>query len=72
MTPRTMRRVYLREAAVMLVLARLAVRFVPPGRIFAWADRPPRPYSAIIEVRHRRLVSVAYPRTKSRAAYWRH
>jgi Transglutaminase-like superfamily len=42
MTPRTMRRVYLREAAVMLVLARLAVRFVPPARIFAWADRPPR------------------------------
>ena len=26
----------------MLVLARLAVRFVPPARIFAWADRPPR------------------------------
>jgi hypothetical protein len=42
MTPRTMRRVYLREAAVMLVLARLAVRFVPTARIFAWADRPPR------------------------------
>jgi Transglutaminase-like superfamily len=41
MTPRTMRRVYLREAAVMLVLARLAVRFVSPTRIFAWADRPP-------------------------------
>jgi Transglutaminase-like superfamily len=42
MTPRTMRRVYLREAAVTLVLARLAVRFVPSARIFAWADRPPR------------------------------
>jgi Transglutaminase-like superfamily len=42
MTPRTMRRAYLREAAVMLVLARLAVRFVPAARIFAWADRPPR------------------------------
>jgi hypothetical protein len=42
MTPRTMRRVYLREAAVMLVLARLAVRFVPTARIFAWAERPPR------------------------------
>ena len=37
-----MRRVYLREAAVMLVLARLAVRLVPPARIFAWAKRPPR------------------------------
>jgi hypothetical protein len=37
-----MRSVYLREAAVMLVLARLAVRFVPPTRLFAWADRPPR------------------------------
>jgi Transglutaminase-like superfamily len=42
MTPRTMRRGYLREAAVMLVLARLAVRCVSPARIFAWADRPPR------------------------------
>jgi hypothetical protein len=42
MTLRTMRRVYLREAAVMLVLARLAVRFVPTAHIFAWADRPPR------------------------------
>jgi len=37
-----MRRVYLREAAVMLVLARLAVRFVSPARIFAWAGRSPR------------------------------
>ena len=37
-----MRRVYLREAVVMLVLARLAVRFVPPARVFAWANRPPR------------------------------
>ena len=26
----------------MLVLARLAVRFVSPERLFAWADRPPR------------------------------
>ena len=42
MTPRTMRRVYLREAAVMLVLARLAVRLVPTAHIFAWADRSPR------------------------------
>ncbi len=38
----TMRRTYLREAAVMLVLARLAVRFVAPARLFAWANRPPR------------------------------
>ena len=38
----TRRRVYLREAAVMLVLARLAVRFLPPPRLFAWADRPLR------------------------------
>jgi hypothetical protein len=42
MKVKTIRRVYLREAAVMLVLARLAVRFVPPARIFAWANRPPR------------------------------
>ena len=26
----------------MLVMARLAVRFAPPARIFAWAARPPR------------------------------
>lgn len=38
----TLRRVYLREAAVMLVLARLAVRCLPPARVFAWANRPPR------------------------------
>ena len=38
----TMRRTYLREATIMLVLARLAVRFAPPARVFAWADRPPR------------------------------
>jgi Transglutaminase-like superfamily len=37
-----MRRIYRREAAVMLVLARLAVRFVPPARLFAWAERPLR------------------------------
>jgi Transglutaminase-like superfamily len=42
MKVKTMRRVYLREAAVMLVLAQLAVRFIPPARVFAWANRPPR------------------------------
>jgi transglutaminase superfamily protein len=42
MKAKTMRRIYLREAAVMLVLARLAVRFIPPARVFAWAHRPPR------------------------------
>jgi len=26
----------------MLTLARLALRFLPPARVFAWADRPPR------------------------------
>lgn len=26
----------------MLLVARLAVRFVPPQRLFAWANRPPR------------------------------
>jgi hypothetical protein len=39
---KTIRRVYLREAAVMIILARLAVRVFPPARIFSWADRPPR------------------------------
>jgi hypothetical protein len=38
----TRRRKYLREAAVMLILARLAVRFFPQSRLFAWANRPPR------------------------------
>ena len=42
MTPQTMRRLYLREATTMLVLARLAVRFLPSARLFAWADRPIR------------------------------
>ena len=37
-----MQRVYLREAAIMLTLARLAVRFVSPARLFAWAEKPPR------------------------------
>jgi hypothetical protein len=26
----------------MLIAARLAIRFFPPARLFAWADRPPR------------------------------
>jgi hypothetical protein len=38
----TKRRIYLREAAVMLVVARLAVRFVPLARLLAWVSRPPR------------------------------
>ncbi|HTQ82957.1 MAG TPA: lasso peptide biosynthesis B2 protein [Pseudolabrys sp.] len=38
----TRRRIYLREAAVTLMLARLAVRLVSPARLFAWANRPPR------------------------------
>ena len=42
MKQQTMRRVYLREAAVMLVLARLAIRLVSPARLLAWANRPPR------------------------------
>jgi hypothetical protein len=39
---KTIRRTYLREAAVMIVLAGLAVRFIPATAIFSWADRPPR------------------------------
>jgi len=38
----TLRRTYLREATLMLALARIAVRFVPPARLFLWANRPPR------------------------------
>jgi hypothetical protein len=42
MKPAAIRRAYLREAFVAIVLARMAVRFVPPSRVFAWANRPPR------------------------------
>jgi Transglutaminase-like superfamily len=38
---KTVRRAYQREAFVAIALARLAVRFVPSARIFAWANRPP-------------------------------
>jgi len=41
MKAKTLRRIYLREATVMLVAARLAVRFVPAAQLFAWASRPP-------------------------------
>jgi hypothetical protein len=39
---KNIRRAYLREATVMLILARLAVRFVSAARIFSWVNRPPR------------------------------
>jgi hypothetical protein len=42
MKPATMRRAYLREAAVAIAVARLAVQVLPPVRLFAWANRPPR------------------------------
>ena len=42
MKPSTRRRAYLREATLMLALARVAVRLLPPTRIFAWANRPQR------------------------------
>ncbi|HZQ11617.1 MAG TPA: lasso peptide biosynthesis B2 protein [Pseudolabrys sp.] len=42
MKPATIRRVYLREAAVALLLARLGLRLLSLRRIFAWAGRPPR------------------------------
>jgi hypothetical protein len=38
----TRRRIVLREAAVALVAARLALRLVPAARLFAHANRPPR------------------------------
>jgi hypothetical protein len=38
----TIQRKYLREAALMLTLARLAVRFVPSSLIFSWANHRPR------------------------------
>ena len=42
MKVKTIRRVYQREAAVTLFLARIAVRVIPAARVFAWANRPPR------------------------------
>ena len=42
MLAKTMRRLYLREATVVLVVARLAVRFLPAAWILAWARRAPR------------------------------
>lgn len=37
-----MRRHYLREATFALALAKLTLRFVPPARMLAWANRPLR------------------------------
>jgi Transglutaminase-like superfamily len=43
MKQKTKERRLLREAAVTLACARLALRFFPPERIFAWTSRqPPR------------------------------
>lgn len=42
MKAKTVRRVYLREAAVTLFLARVAVRVIPAAQVFAWANRPAR------------------------------
>jgi len=39
---KTIRRKYLREAFITIVLARLAVRLIPTARLFSWANRPPR------------------------------
>ena len=38
----TIRRIYRREAAVTLFVARIAVRVIPAAVIFGWANRPPR------------------------------
>jgi hypothetical protein len=42
MKTRTRQRIHLREAATMLLLARIAVRVLPAARLFSWADRPVR------------------------------
>jgi len=42
MKPAAIRRAYLREAFVAIILARMAVRFIAPARVFAWANRAPR------------------------------
>jgi hypothetical protein len=38
----TMRRMYLREATIILVVARLAVRLLPANLVIAWAARSPK------------------------------
>lgn len=43
MRAEVMRRRYLAEATVALTVARLAVHFLPPAWVFAWAGRFPRP-----------------------------
>jgi hypothetical protein len=42
MKPATLRRIYLREATAMLLMAKLAVRLFSSQRVFAFASRPPR------------------------------
>src|SRR5690242_9406566 len=37
-----MRRHYLREAVLTLVLAKVILRLFPPRHVFAWVNRPPR------------------------------
>jgi hypothetical protein len=39
---KTIRRKYIAEAAAVLAITGLAVRFLPAGSVFAWARRPPR------------------------------
>jgi hypothetical protein len=38
----SVRRMYLREAVTVLIMARLAVRFVPSRLLLVWTARPPR------------------------------
>src|SRR4051812_8407221 len=42
MTPAMIRRAYLREAALLLIVARVAVCIFPASRVFGWANRPLR------------------------------
>lgn len=42
MKPSTLRRHYLSEAAMMLILARIALWILPASQIFGWANRPQR------------------------------
>jgi hypothetical protein len=39
---KTMRRRYLREAVIMIIAARFAVRFLASASLFAWAQKAPR------------------------------
>jgi hypothetical protein len=62
-----MRRKYGMEAAAVLIVARLAVRLLPAGWVFAWARRPPR---RIERFRHKEIEWVSWAIETAGAGGW--